>query len=134
WIANRGWHEVNVDLSSFRGLGLRFRWRLGSGQTAFGQPDGWWVDDVEVSYAAFVPCSATWSVAPSHPLGALLPATAGLDGAFFAFGGRREFVGDPIANAYRYDPMSAAWTPIAPLPEPRVGASAVTDGRHIYIL
>ena len=39
-----------------------------------------------------------------------------------------------LTNAYKYNPGTDSWTPIASLPEGRAAASAVSDGTYIYIL
>ena len=38
------------------------------------------------------------------------------------------------ANSFVYNPATGSWTAIAPLPQARADASAVTDGVYIYIL
>ncbi|MEM7049879.1 MAG: hypothetical protein AAF604_09470 [Acidobacteriota bacterium] len=43
---NTSFGLVQVNLDDFSGLDVRFRWRLGTDNTAGG--DGWWVDDFEV--------------------------------------------------------------------------------------
>ncbi len=42
-----GWRQVGIDLSDFRGLGVRFRWRFGADNS--GAAVGWWIDDIEVN-------------------------------------------------------------------------------------
>jgi subtilisin-like proprotein convertase family protein len=46
WTGNSTWTRTVVDLNSFRGGTVRFKWRVGSG--FLGTGTGWWIDDVEV--------------------------------------------------------------------------------------
>jgi N-acetylneuraminic acid mutarotase len=57
-------------------------------------------------------------------------ASAG--GSVYSFGGIVN--NTAIANAYKYDPTSNTWTPIAPLPAPRAWFSGTSDGTYIYLL
>jgi hypothetical protein len=57
---------------------------------------------------------------------------ASVGGNVYSFGGIASNIA--IANAYKYDPATNTWTPIASLPAPRYGLSAATDGTYIYLL
>jgi len=46
WTGNSGWARTVVDLNSFRGGTVRFKWRVGS--AFLGSGSGWWIDDIEV--------------------------------------------------------------------------------------
>lgn len=133
WIftSPAGWAQVTVDILPYRGASFKFRWRLGSDNSNIGAPGGWWIDDVQVHYEAPATCDAVWGAESPYPIAAYLTAAVSLNGHLYVFGGLATAA---IANAYRYDPESNTWPPIAALPEPRYGASAVTDGRYIYIL
>jgi hypothetical protein len=50
----------------------------------------------------------------------------------YSFGGIANNV--PVANAYKYDPVTNIWSPIASLPASRGWFSAATDGTYIYLL
>jgi hypothetical protein len=128
-----GWAQVSVDILPYRGTSFKFRWRLGSDDRNIGLPGGWWIDDVQVSYDAPVPCRGVWGIENPYPIATTRAAAASLNGYLYVFGGQSMGT-TAIANAYRYFPDTNEWMPIAPLPEPRYAASAVTDGRYIYIL
>jgi hypothetical protein len=57
-------------------------------------------------------------------------ASAG--GNVYSFGGIVNNVA--ITNAYKYNPASNAWTPIASLPQPRGWFSGTSDGTYVYLL
>ncbi|MFL5734382.1 MAG: dockerin type I domain-containing protein [Chloroflexia bacterium] len=52
-----GWVQVSVNLLGYRGRSVQFRFRLGTDQAVGAQ--GWWVDDVEVSFAQSACFTAT---------------------------------------------------------------------------
>jgi len=60
-----GWVHVAVDISGMAGATVAFRWRIGCDSSA--SRDGWWLDDVLLSYGS--PCSGC----------ATAPDFAGLD-------------------------------------------------------
>lgn len=80
------------------------------------------------------PCASvgSWTAQASYPIAVSGNAVASVDGILYSFGG----IGNttPTANAYKYDPATNTWTPIASLPAPRGWFSAVTDGTYIYLL
>jgi N-acetylneuraminic acid mutarotase len=53
-------------------------------------------------------------------------------GNVYSFGGIVNNNG--ITNAYKYNPTTNTWTPIAPLPAARFWFSGITDGTYIYLL
>src|SRR5206468_3127428 len=55
--SSSGWRQVLVDLLSFRGRSVKFRFRLGTDET--GVAAGWWIDDVAVAFAQSVCFSPT---------------------------------------------------------------------------
>jgi hypothetical protein len=134
WVgANGDWQQVRVDLSSYRGQYIDFRFGLGADVSTNGTFDGWRVDDIELSYRApLASCSRGWSAVSSYPFVAFDMALVGVGEALYSFGGIENH--SATAAAYRYSPDDDQWTPIAPLPEPRRGAAAVTDGTYIYVL
>jgi hypothetical protein len=126
------WQQVSVDLMLYRNQSFTFRLRMGTDESNFNAAVGWWVDDIQVSYAApLTSCSRSWSAPRPYPIGVDQPAAAGLDGTLYVFGGMTDT--GATANAYSYSPQSNEWTPIASLPEARAGAAAVSDGTSIYI-
>jgi hypothetical protein len=49
WVgSSEGWVQVSVDLTPYRGMSVRFRFREGTSDTVGGE--GWWIDDVAVSF------------------------------------------------------------------------------------
>jgi len=59
-----GWHTVIVDLSSFAGSDVFFRWRFASDLTT--GDEGWYVDDVRIVVATYE-CAAVPSGPPGEP-------------------------------------------------------------------
>ncbi len=79
-------------------------------------------------------CGAgTWTAKRLYPINIEGEALTSQNGILYSFGGA-SITGDAVTNAYKYDPATDRWTAISPLPEPRVEASAVSDGTYIYIL
>jgi Kelch motif len=135
WVgANGDWQQVRVDLSSYRGQYIDFRFGLGTDISTNGTFDGWRLDDIELSYRApLASCSRGWAAVSPYPLAAFDMALVGVGEAVYSFGGDLQDH-SATAAAYRYSADDDRWTPIAPLPEPRKGAAAVTDGTYIYVL
>jgi len=134
WVGSTGtdWQEVQLNLLPYRGPSFLFRLRIGTDSSNSITPKGWWVDDVQVSYdAPLSSCDRGWSTVSNYPAAVRRPATIGLGGLVYSFGGQKSNV---IANAYTYAPGNDTWTPIASLPTARYAASAVTDGTYIYVL
>lgn len=103
--------------------------------------------------ASKTPGTATWSLAladtpgrawqrePDWPAPGVFVSAAASDGeSIYAFGGIGfDAAGKPVpsARAYRLGPGAKAWTPLADLPEPRVGASTpcpVLEGKRIFLI
>ncbi|MDQ2807999.1 MAG: S-layer homology domain-containing protein [Chloroflexota bacterium] len=79
-------------------------------------------------------CGAgTWTAKRLYPINIAGEALTSQNGILYSFGGA-SITGDAVTSAYKYDPATDRWTAISPLPEPRVEASAVSDGIYIYIL
>jgi hypothetical protein len=78
------------------------------------------------------PCGPlAWAFDTPYPLPIKAEVVVGLNGGIYSFGGAT--TGDIlVGNSYRFD--GQIWAPIAPLPQPRAYAAAVTDGTYIYIL
>ena len=68
----------------------------------------------------------TQAAIPDPVYGAAMAAQGDM---LYSFGG-----GSAGTDAYRYDPGTNAWTPIAPLPAEHLYGSAVSDGTYVYIL
>ncbi|MDQ2806114.1 MAG: S-layer homology domain-containing protein [Chloroflexota bacterium] len=127
--------QVQVNLLPYLGGSLTFRLRLGTDQS--GARPGWWVDDIQVTYAAAVPCGTPlWSQPTAYPVPVSQSAVVAHGGAIYSFGGVITTSGTVTvtANVYKYDPVGGIWSALAPLPEKRADASAVSDGTSIYIL
>ena len=73
-----------------------------------------------------------WSLQATYPIEMLDEAIASQGNYLYSFSGVRSY--SVIADSYRYSPATNSWTPIAPLPQGRQDASAVSDGTYIYIL
>ena len=135
WGGSTGtdWEQVQINLMPYRGPSFLFRLRLGTDSSNATGATGWWVDDVQVSYEApLASCGQAWTTASSYPAAVYGQAVVSLGGLLYSFGGRTTSA--VSASSYTYDPGNNTWSPIAPLPSPRVDASAVTDGTYIYIL
>ncbi|MDQ2806871.1 MAG: S-layer homology domain-containing protein [Chloroflexota bacterium] len=85
-----------------------------------------------------IPPSATplpsniWIARAPYPIPIRDEALVAQGGLLYSFGGSSTAGG--VTNAYRYDPSSDGWTPLAPLPESLLALSAVSDGTYIYLL
>ena len=73
-----------------------------------------------------------WTTATSYPAPVFDSAVASQGGMVYSFSGMSN--GLLTANAYRYNPATNSWAGIAPLPQVRKEASAVSNGTYIYIL
>jgi Kelch motif/Galactose oxidase, central domain len=80
------------------------------------------------------PCASvgTWTEQAPYPIAVSGHAVASVGGNVYGFGGIVNNMA--IVNAYKYDPATNTWTPIASLPAPRGWFSAVSDGTYIYLL
>ncbi len=125
---------VSVDLTGYAGHALLFRFRLGTDSAnTHGSPVGWWIDDVLLRVTAPDHCGpAGWAAAPAYPIAAFGIASVGQGAALYNFGGAT--TSGITAAAYRLDTATNTWASIAPLPEPRAQAGAVSDGTDIYIV
>ena len=74
----------------------------------------------------------SWVGRAPYPIAIEGHAMVALDDQLFSFGGDSQ--GIRLRNAYRYEPATDTWTQIADLPAERTDASAVTDGRYVYIM
>jgi N-acetylneuraminic acid mutarotase len=80
------------------------------------------------------PCPSidSWTEQASYPIAVSGNAVVSQGGDVYSFGGITNNVA--VANAYKYDPVTNIWTPIASLPAPRGWFSGTTDGTYIYLL
>jgi N-acetylneuraminic acid mutarotase len=80
------------------------------------------------------PCASagSWTEQAPYPIAVSGHAVISQGGNVYSFGGIVNNAA--ITNAYRYDPASNSWTPIASLPAPRGWFSGASDGTYIYLL
>ena len=83
---------------------------------------------------ADTPCASAgiWAEQSPYPIAIWGHAVASVGGNVYSFGGIVN--NSPVANAYKYNPVTNTWTSIAPLPQPRGWFSATSDGTYIYLL
>lgn len=71
WVGSSGgWVQSSVDLMPYRGMSVRFRFRLGTSETVGG--GGWWIDDVVVGLNQLYCWTPTTTATPCSPV----PCTA----------------------------------------------------------
>ena len=96
--------------------------------------------DAWATGAAYDPATNTWRRLPRSPLhGSQAPLGAWTGRELIVFvGGDNPDTGKAwpasLASAAAYDPTSNSWRRIAPLPSPRVGASAIWDGDEVLVV
>jgi cell division septation protein DedD len=80
------------------------------------------------------PCAsvASWTERASYPIATSGQAVVSVGGNVYSFGGIVNNAA--IVNAYKYNPPTNTWTPIASLPQPRGWFSGASDGTYIYLL
>jgi N-acetylneuraminic acid mutarotase len=80
------------------------------------------------------PCASvgSWTEQAPYPIAVSGHAVVSQGGNVYSFGGIVN--NSAIANAYKYDPATNTWTPIASLPAPRGWFSGASDGTYIYLL
>ena len=86
------------------------------------------------SAPAETPCASTgiWNEQAPYPIDIWGHAVASVGGNVYSFGGIVN--NTAITNAYKYNPSTNTWLPIAPLPQPRGWFSGTSDGTYIYLL
>lgn len=62
----------------------------------------------------------------------IMHATVALNNKIYVFGGHDGY--GVLRSGEVYDPVANIWLPIADMPFPLLGASAVTDGQYIYLI
>jgi N-acetylneuraminic acid mutarotase len=76
-----------------------------------------------------------WAVAPDLPGAAVEnPAVVAHDGLLYAFGGSTAAFSGAVTNAAVFDPVTPGWTPLAPMPTSRGGATAQVIDGLIYVV
>lgn len=81
--------------------------------------------------AAYDPAANRWRKLAASPLaGRQRPSGAWTGRELIVFGGS-DADGHPLRGAAAYDPVTDRWRRIAALPAPRLGATAVWDGREV---
>ncbi|MEX2238596.1 MAG: kelch repeat-containing protein [Dehalococcoidia bacterium] len=84
-------------------------------------------------FARYDPASDTWEELPDMPAARDHLAAAGIDGLFFAIGGRLGAINSHSPLVFSFDPATDEWTERAPMPTSRGGiAAAVLEGL-IYV-
>ena len=80
------------------------------------------------------PCAsaAQWTERAPYPIAIWGHAVVSVGGNVYSFGGIVN--NTAITNAYKYNPNTDTWLPIAPLPQSRGWFSGTTDGTYIYLL
>jgi N-acetylneuraminic acid mutarotase len=80
------------------------------------------------------PCAsvASWTEQAPYPIAVSGHAVVAQGGNVYSFGGIVNNMA--IVNAYKYDPVTNIWTPIADLPARRGWFSGASDGTYIYLL
>jgi N-acetylneuraminic acid mutarotase len=80
------------------------------------------------------PCASvgSWTEQTPYPIAVSGHAVISVGDNVYSFGGIVNNVA--IMNAYKYDPTTNAWMPIAPLPQARGWFSGASDGTYIYLL
>src|SRR5260370_34829607 len=80
------------------------------------------------------PCAsvAAWTEQAPYPITIWGHAVASVGGNVYSFGGIVN--NSAITSAYKYNPTTNMWSPIAPLPQARGWFSGTTDGTYIYLL
>src|SRR5215471_497179 len=80
------------------------------------------------------PCASvgSWTEQAPYPIAIWGHAVVSVGGNVYGFGGIVN--NTAITNAYKYNPSTNTWLPIAPLPEPRGWFSGTTDGTYVYLL
>lgn len=82
------------------------------------------------------PATDSWSRAEPLPTGRSGVASAVQDGRFYVFGGETFGSGDArtFDAAERYDPSTASWEQLPPMPTPRHGVGAAVLAGAIYVV
>lgn len=80
------------------------------------------------------PVADSWNTGPNKPGPGLEDViVASYNGKLYAFGGGIDPFSGAVDTATVYDPNTTTWTPLAPMPAPRMGAGAGVIGGLIYI-
>ena len=80
------------------------------------------------------PCASvgSWTEQSPYPVAIWGHAVASVGDDVYSFGGIVN--NSAVTNAYKYNPATNTWTPIASLPAPRGWFSGTSDGTYIYLL
>lgn len=108
---------------------------IGGITNVWGARSGWIPNRLVYCYK---PDTDEWLRKASVPVSMHHMALTELDGMIYCFGGYRKpeqgpDAWEPVANAWRYDPVADTWTAVAPLPEARGAAAAAVANGRIYI-
>jgi N-acetylneuraminic acid mutarotase len=85
----------------------------------------------------FDPATNSWKSGTSLPAeypGVENPAAVALDGKLYLFGGSTAAFAGAVTSAAVYDPATAQWTMLAPMPVGRGGATAQALSGRIYVM
>ena len=96
--------------------------------------DSWTEGNPSAPTPTATPCAsaAPWTEQAPYPIAIWGHAVVSVGGNVYSFGGIVN--NTAITNAYKYNPSTNTWFPIAPLPQPRGWFSGTTDGTYIYLL
>ena len=108
---------------------------IGGITNAWGARSGWIPNRMVYEYD---PRADSWARKASIPAVVHHMALTECDGLIYGFGGYKtpEHGPDdwePVANAWKYDPVADEWSAIAPLPAARGAAAAATLNGRIYV-
>lgn len=108
---------------------------IGGITNAWGAKSGWVPNRMVYAYD---PKADEWIRKAPIPVGIHHMALAETGGLIYGFGGYRTpeqgpDAWEPVANAWRYDPLADTWTALAPLPAARGAAAAAAINGRIYI-
>ena len=98
--------------------------------------------DFSAGGSAYTPASNTWRNLPAAPLAGRRASASAWTGKELiivggyteeAMGPRRVITDRVFADAAAYNPKTRTWRRLPPLPVPRLGATAVWDGRQVLV-
>lgn len=123
WTTKKPLPQAVLDAG---GAALNGKLYLVAGKTGSGPQSTMYIYD---------PASDTWSTGPSLPGPAVEnPAVVAVNGKLYVFGGSTLPFAGSVTNAAVFDPSTNAWTPLAPMPVARGGATAKALGSSVYVV
>ncbi len=133
WRAHAPFPEPTWELEGVECRGTIYL--IGGITNAWGARTGWVPNRMVYAYD---PAADRWTRKAPIPLPVHHMAVTECDGMVYGFGGYRtpEQGPDdwqPVALAWKYDPVADVWSALPPLPSPRGAAAAATLDGRIYI-